>query len=69
MGNDVADYNNDGQLDIVTADMLPADEKTLKTYGSGENPDIYNHKIINNGYQNQYSKNCLQRNNGDGSKL
>ncbi len=66
MGNDAADYNNDGQLDLITADMLPADEKTLKTYGNGEHLDIYNQKIIRNGYQNQYSKNCLQRNNGNG---
>jgi enediyne biosynthesis protein E4 len=66
MGNDIADFNNDGQLDIVTADMLPADEKTLKTYGNGEHLDTYNQKITRNGYQNQYSKNCLQRNNGNG---
>ncbi|CAN5680465.1 VCBS repeat-containing protein [soil metagenome] len=66
MGNDIADYNNDGQLDIVTVDMLPPDEKTLKTYGSDENADIYNFKIIKNGYQPQYSKNCLQQNNGNG---
>ncbi|HXL58891.1 MAG TPA: VCBS repeat-containing protein, partial [Chitinophagaceae bacterium] len=66
MGNDAADYNNDGQLDLITADMLPADEKTLKTYGNGEHLDIYTQKIIRNGYQNQYSKNCLQRNNGNG---
>jgi enediyne biosynthesis protein E4 len=69
MGNDVADYNNDGQLDIITADMLPPDEKTLKTYGSDENPDIYKVKLENNGYQNQYSKNCLQRNNGNGNSF
>ena len=25
-----ADYNNDGQLDIVTVDMLPGDEKIRK---------------------------------------
>ncbi len=66
MGNDAADFNNDGQMDLITADMLPGDEKTLKTYGNGEHLDIYNQKIIQNGYQNQYSKNCLQRNNGDG---
>ena len=30
MGNDMADFNNDGQLDIVTADMLP---------GGGKNPE------------------------------
>jgi hypothetical protein len=27
MGNDAADYNNDGQLDIITVDMLPNNEK------------------------------------------
>ncbi|MES1215418.1 MAG: VCBS repeat-containing protein [Bacteroidota bacterium] len=69
MGNDVADYNNDGQLDVVTVDMLPPDEKVLKTYGSDENPEIYNYKIIRNGFQYQYSKNCLQRNNGNGSSF
>jgi len=66
MGNDIADYNNDGQPDIVTVDMLPPDEKTLKTYGSEENYDIYNFKVLRNGFQEQVSRNCLQRNNGDG---
>jgi enediyne biosynthesis protein E4 len=69
MGNDIADYNNDGQLDVITADMLPADEKILKTYGSDENPDIYKLKLMQNGFQHQYSKNCLQRNNGNGSSF
>ena len=69
MGNDIADYNNDGQLDVITVDMLPPDEKTLKTYGSDENPDIYKVKLELNGYQYQYSKNCLQRNNGNGSSF
>jgi hypothetical protein len=66
MGNDVADFNNDGQLDIVTADMLPPTEALLKTYGSDENPDIYRTKLTLNGYQNQYSRNALQINNGNG---
>jgi len=69
MGNDAADYNNDGQMDLVTVDMLPPDEKTLKTYGSDEHYDIYTQKIIRNGYQNQYSRNCLQRNNGNGTSF
>jgi hypothetical protein len=69
MGNDIADYNNDGQLDIVTVDMLPPDEAVLKTYGSDENPDIYKVKLSIHGYQDQYSKNCLQRNNGNGSSF
>lgn len=69
MGNDIADYNNDGQLDLITVDMLPSDEKVLKTYGSDENLDIYKVKLMLRGYQNQYSKNCLQRNNGNGSSF
>ncbi|HLF47622.1 MAG TPA: VCBS repeat-containing protein [Chitinophagaceae bacterium] len=69
MGNDIADYNNDGQLDVITVDMLPPDEKTLKTYGSDENPDTYKVKLEIQGYQNQYSKNCLQRNNGNGTSF
>lgn len=69
MGNDIADYNNDGQPDVVTVDMLPPDEKTLKTYGSDENPDIYKVKLEIQGYQKQYSKNCLQRNNGKGQSF
>jgi hypothetical protein len=69
MGNDVADYNNDGHLDVVTADMLPYDEKILKTYGGDENPDIYKYKLEDNGFQHQYSKNCLQRNNGNGTSF
>jgi len=69
MGNDIADYNNDGQLDVITVDMLPQNEKVLKTYGSDENPDIYKLKLMNNGFQYQYSKNCLQRNNGNGTSF
>jgi enediyne biosynthesis protein E4 len=66
MGNDAADYNNDGHIDVVTVDMLPPDEKTLKTYGSDENPNNYLVKLGLNGYQHQYSRNCLQQNNGNG---
>ena len=64
MGNDAADYNNDGHLDLITVDMLPEDEKVLKTYGSDENADIYKMKLERNGYQHQYSRNVLQKNNG-----
>ena len=66
MGNDIADYNNDGQPDIISVDMLPPDEKVLKTYGSNENPDIYAFKLTKNGFQDQYSRNVLQTNAGSG---
>ncbi|HVX52491.1 MAG TPA: VCBS repeat-containing protein, partial [Chitinophagaceae bacterium] len=66
MGNDIADYNNDGQPDIITVDMLPADEKTVKTYNSDEHIDMYNYKVVQNGFQPQFSRNCLQQNLGNG---
>ena len=66
MGNDIADFNNDGQLDVITADMLPGDEKVLKTYGGDESFDQYRQKILEGGFQYQYSRNCLQKNLGNG---
>ena len=66
MGNDMADFNNDGQLDIFTADMLPGEENVLKTYGGDETYEQYRYKILNAGFQNQYSRNCLQKNLGNG---
>jgi hypothetical protein len=66
MGNDMADFNNDGQLDIITADMLPADENTLKTYAGDESYNQYKYKILAGGFQYQYSRNCLQKNLGNG---
>ncbi len=66
MGNDIADFNNDGQLDIVTADMLPGDENILKTYSGDEPFNEYQQKIVSGGFQYQYSRNCLQKNLGNG---
>lgn len=66
MGNDLADFNNDGQLDLVTLDMLPGEEKTLKSYGADESYDQYRFKIVKNGFQNQYARNSLQKNMGNG---
>ncbi len=66
MGNDIADFNNDGQLDIITADMLPGDESILKSYIGDETYDQYRQKILSGGFQYQYSRNCLQKNLGNG---
>ena len=61
MGNDIADVNNDGYLDVITLDMYPEDEKVEKS-SMGEDPfDIYEHKL-QYGFFNQYSRNCLQIN-------
>ena len=66
MGNDIADFNNDGQLDLITVDMLPREENVLKTYLGDESYDQYKQKILNTGFQYQYSRNCLQKNLGNG---
>lgn len=61
MGNDVADVNNDGFMDVMTLDMYPEDEVVEKS-SLGEDPlDIYYYKLAY-GYMNQYSRNCLQLN-------
>ena len=66
MGNDLADINNDGWIDIMTLDMLPEDEKTQKM-SFGEDPyEIYKLKL-NFGYERQASRNMLQLNQGDGT--
>ena len=68
MGSAIADMNNDGWEDIITLDMLPADEKILKSSGGDDPLDIYNFKF-GFGYYHQYSRNCLQLNVGGGKKF
>jgi hypothetical protein len=66
MGNDVADINNDGFLDIVTLDMMPETNLRKKTVGGAAGYTTY----INNewyGYAYQHTRNMLQLNNGDGT--
>ncbi|WP_311195985.1 CRTAC1 family protein [Antarcticibacterium sp. 1MA-6-2] len=64
MGNDVADVNSDGYLDILTLDMLPEDEKILKASMSDDPVDLYNMKINRFNYHHQYTRNMLQINRG-----
>lgn len=66
MGNDVADYNNDGLPDIVVVDMLPPDNKRWKLTMKGNNYDEFEQNMAD-GYEPQYVRNTLQLNNGDGS--
>ncbi|HWK03443.1 MAG TPA: VCBS repeat-containing protein [Puia sp.] len=68
MGSDMADINNDGWLDLITLDMLPPQEKLLKT-STGDDPlNIFQFKL-NFGYHYQYARNCLQLNRGGGMKF
>ena len=66
MGADIADINNDGWLDIFTADMVAADNVRLKTNMSGMNPERF-WGLANAGYHYQYMFNALQLNNGNGT--
>lgn len=68
MGSAIADMNNDGWQDIITLDMLPADEKILKSSGGDDPLDIYNYKF-GFGYYHQYVRNCLQLNVDGGKKF
>ena len=64
MGNDAADVNSDGYVDIITLDMLPEDERVLKASMSDD--PIYTHdlKIKRLKYHPQYARNMLQINQG-----
>ncbi|PYP40617.1 MAG: hypothetical protein DMD48_02890 [Gemmatimonadetes bacterium] len=58
--------NNDGWPDIYTTDMLPEDDRRLKTTSSFEGWDVYQAKV-HQGYHYQFMRNMLQLNNGNGT--
>jgi len=66
MGSDVADYNNDGLLDIMVVDMMAEDHKSIKTNMGGMSVESF-WKVVNSGWHYQYMFNTLQRNNGNGT--
>ena len=66
MGSDAADYNNDGFVDLLTLDMLAEDNKTQKMHSGAENFDKFQY-LFSQGFYYQYSRNMLQKNNGDGT--
>ncbi len=66
MGNDAADFNNDGLVDLMTLDMLPEDNHTQKMHSGAENFNKFQ-QLFNHGFYYQYSRNMLQKNNGDGT--
>ena len=65
MGSDIADINNDGNVDILSLDMLPEDLQVLKASGNEYAYPIYQNQI-RNGYDYQFMQNTLQLNLGNG---
>jgi hypothetical protein len=66
MGSDFADINNDGWPDLMTLDMLAEDNHTQKMHSGAENFDKFQ-LLFHQGFYYQYSRNMLQKNNGDGT--
>jgi len=66
MGNSVTDLNNDGEMDIISLDMLPENLKTYKTSGLEYPYQTYEY-YLKNGYSPQFMQNTLHINNGNGS--
>jgi enediyne biosynthesis protein E4 len=65
MGNDLADFNNDGMLDFVGLDMKPEEESLLKSYMGADAFTIYNYKHNDFGFHFQFPRNSLQLNRGN----
>lgn len=63
MGNDMADFNNDGLVDIVTMDMRPRDNYHEKKMSGPLNFDLFE-RTLRQGYMPQYMRNTIQLNNG-----
>ena len=66
MGSDVADFDNDGFLDVMIADMVAEDHFRIKTNMGGMDPKAFRDNV-NQGFHYQYMFNTLQRNNGNGT--
>jgi hypothetical protein len=63
MGCDVADYNNDGLMDIMVPDMWPEDNYRQKVLRGPDEYDKYQ-LLIDSGYMHQNMRNTLQLNCG-----
>ncbi len=63
MGVDAADVDNDGRPDVAVLDMLPDQERILKTSASAESFTIFEMRL-RAGYHPQYARNTLQLNRG-----
>ena len=63
MGIDVADFNNDGNLDIFQADMDANNNRRQKANMASMKPEVFNEMVFM-GFHYQYMHNCMQLNTG-----
>lgn len=63
MGSDIADFNNDGNLDIFQADMDAKINRRKKANMASMNPSLF-WDVVNAGFHYQYMHNCMQLNSG-----
>lgn len=63
MGNDIADFNNDGLPDVLAVDMNPEDNFRKKKNMGGNNYFVYQNMLYGEFYF-QYVRNTLQLNQG-----
>jgi len=66
MGADAADIDNDGNSDLFVTDMLPSEYERLKTVTTFDDWNRYTYNL-KNGYHHQFTRNVLQKNNGNNS--
>lgn len=64
MGNDMADFNNDGMLDLVVLDMVAEDNRRMYENSGGNNERQFN-RMVQHGLHYQYMFNMLHLNNGN----
>lgn len=63
MGTDIADINNDGNLDIFQVDMDARSNRRKKANMASMNPKLF-WDVVNAGFHYQYMHNCMQLNTG-----
>ncbi|WP_299888768.1 VCBS repeat-containing protein [uncultured Lacinutrix sp.] len=63
MGIDIADINNDGNLDLFQVDMDAKSNRRQKANMASMNPRLF-YEMLLYGFHHQYMHNCFQLNNG-----